>query len=64
MWLRPPLMQNRIKLLTSLRSVCYLLYDHNFKKEFDEWITEKRTQIMAHMSCEQLMSTICEMEAM
>ncbi|KAG2632340.1 hypothetical protein PVAP13_2NG079438 [Panicum virgatum] len=50
--------------LTCLHSVCYLLYDHNFKKEFDEWITEKRTQIMAHMSCEQLMSTICEMEAM
>jgi len=49
--------------LTCLHSVCYLPYDHNFTKEFDEWITEKRTQIMAHMSCEQLMSTICEMES-
>ncbi|XP_039793778.1 disease resistance protein RGA5-like isoform X2 [Panicum virgatum] len=53
-----------VKHLTCLHSVCYLLSYHNFNKEFNKWITEKMTQIMARMSCEQLMLTICEMEAM
>ncbi|CAO2168970.1 unnamed protein product [Urochloa humidicola] len=49
-----------VRHLTSLDSVNYLLHWH--RKEIDGWIAEKMAE-MAHMSCEQLKATICEVEA-